>query len=191
MMYKVKSAFIIGIALVSIISWPRDTNFTYFPRTPEGDQRFDFFKKVVTFHPIKYTLAAQDWDVSKVGGQFFLALFTFLYVDILDTTGTLYAMARYSGAVDPSTGDFPRSTLAYCTDSIFISIGSLLGTSPNTAFVESASGIAVGGRTGLTAITTGVCFIISLFFSPIFSSIPPWATGCTLVLVWLPLYMGI
>lgn len=92
-------------------------------------------------------------------------------------------MARFAGATDPETGDFPRSTLAYCTDAIMISIGSLFGCSPATAFIESGAGITDGGRTGLTAITTGVCFLVSIFFAPIFASIPPWATGCTLILV--------
>jgi AGZA family xanthine/uracil permease-like MFS transporter len=182
-MYRVKSAMIVGIALVSILSWPRPTSFTYFPYNAIGGDRFDFFKKVVQFHPIQHILAAQDWDLTKAGGKFALALFTFLYVDILDCTGTLYSMARFSGVVDEKTGSFPRSTLAYCTDAISISIGSLFGTSPVTAFIESGAGIAEGGRTGLTAMTTGVCFFISLFFAPIFASIPPWATGCTLVLV--------
>jgi adenine/guanine/hypoxanthine permease len=183
MMYRVRSAIIIGIAVVSILSWPRATSFTYFPYTDDGTSRFDFFKKVVTFHPIQHILNAQDWNITQAGSQFVLALFTFLYVDILDCTGTLYSMARFSGVVDESTGDFPRSTLAYCTDAMSISIGSLLGTSPVTAFVESAAGIAEGGKTGLTAVTTGVCFLISIFFAPIFASIPPWATGCTLILV--------
>jgi adenine/guanine/hypoxanthine permease len=109
-------------------------------------------------------------------GQFALALFTFLYVDIIDCTATLYSMARFSGVVDEDTGDFPRSTIAYCTDAFSISIGALFGTSPVTAFIESGAGITEGGRTGLTAITTGVCFLISLFFAPIFASIPPWVS---------------
>jgi AGZA family xanthine/uracil permease-like MFS transporter len=144
---------------------------------------FSFFKKVASFHPIQHTLAVQDWNIGAAGNQFALALFTFLYVDIIDSTATLYSMARFCGVVDPETGDFPRSTLAYCTDAITISIGSLFGSSPVTAFIESGAGITEGGRTGLTAITTGVCFLISIFFAPIFASIPPWATGCTLVLV--------
>jgi AGZA family xanthine/uracil permease-like MFS transporter len=142
-----------------------------------------FFKQVVAFHPIESILAAQDWNVTAVGRHFALALFTFLYVDIIDCTATLYSMARFSGVVDPETGDFPRSTLAYCTDAISISLGSLFGVSPVTAFIESGAGIAEGGKTGLTAITTGTCFLISIFFAPIFASIPPWATGCTLILV--------
>ena len=183
MMYRVKSAIIIGITLVTVISWPRNTPLTYFPHTPLGDDSFAFFKKVVTFHPIEHTLVAQDWNLGAAGPKFALALFTFLYVDIFDCTGTLYSMARFSGRVEPSTGDFPRSTLAYCTDAVMISIGSLFGVSPVTCFVESGAGIAEGGKTGLTAMTTGTCFFISIFFAPIFASIPPWATGCTLILV--------
>jgi adenine/guanine/hypoxanthine permease len=117
-----------------------------------------------------------DFDITKNGPQFALALFTFLYVDIIDCTATLYSMARYSGVVDEN-GDFPRSTIAYCTDAFSISIGALFGCSPVTAFIESGAGIAEGGKTGLTAMTTGVCFITSIFFAPIFASIPPWVSS--------------
>jgi AGZA family xanthine/uracil permease-like MFS transporter len=198
MAYRIKAAIIIGISIVSILSWPsvlptlnhvfliqssRNTSFTYFPHDPTGDSRFNFFKNVIDFHPIKSTLAAQDWNISTAGRHFALALFTFLYVDIIDASATLYSMARFSGVVDPETGDFPRSTLAYCMDAMTISVGSLFGCSSATCFVESGAGITEGGRTGLTAMTTGICFLISIFFAPIFASIPPWATGCTLILV--------
>ncbi|KAF6842532.1 permease [Colletotrichum musicola] len=183
MSFRVKYALIMGIALVSILSWPRNTAITYFPYNEEGDSRFNFFKNVVSFHPIEHTLNALDWDVTKNSSQFALALFTFLYVDIIDATATLYSMVRFCGVVDPKDGDFPRSTIAYCCDAACISIGALFGCSPVTAFIESGAGIAEGGRTGLTAMVTGLCFLISIFFAPIFASIPPWATGCTLVLV--------
>lgn len=78
MLYRVKGAVIVGIALVSIISWPRPTPVTYFPHTELGNSMFDFFKQVVTFHPIRKTLAVQDWDISGHGGQFGLAFITFL-----------------------------------------------------------------------------------------------------------------
>lgn len=191
MMYKIRGAIVVGIIVVSIISWPRDTAFTYFPRDAIGDSRFDFFKRVVGFHPIQSTLLVQDWDISNVSGQFLLAILTMLYVDVLDCTGTLYSMARFSGVVDPDTGDFPRSTIAYSTDAISISIGSLLGTSPVTAFVESGAGIQEGGRTGLTAMCTGVLFFVSIFFAPILASIPPWATGGALVLVGCMMLKGV
>ncbi|ENI08726.1 hypothetical protein COCC4DRAFT_69359 [Bipolaris maydis ATCC 48331] len=183
MSYKVKSAMILAILLVSIISWPRGTEVTFFPDSEIGNNRFNFFKKVVSFQPLDRTLNVLDWSISKNSGHFALALFTFLYVDIIDCTATLYSMARFSGVVDSETGDFPRSTIAYCTDAFCISIGALLGCSPVTAFIESGAGIAEGGKTGLTAMTCGLCFIISMFFAPIFASIPPWATGCTLILV--------
>ncbi|KAF9895329.1 hypothetical protein FE257_000233 [Aspergillus nanangensis] len=183
MLYRVKGAVIMGILLVSIISWPRPTPVTYFPHTELGDSMFDFFKRVVTFHPIKHTLVAQDWDISSHGAQFGLAFITFLYVDILDTTGTLYSMARFAGTIDERTQDFEGSALAYTVDAITVSIGSLFGSPPVTAFVESGAGISEGGRTGLTSCVTGLCFFIAVFFAPIFASIPPWATGCTLVIV--------
>ncbi|CAK7270011.1 hypothetical protein SEPCBS57363_003889 [Sporothrix epigloea] len=183
MAFRVKAAIIIGIAITTFISWPRNTSVTYFPDTAEGDTRWDFFKQVVAFTPIKHILAVQQWDLGGANGAHFaMALFTFLYVDIVDCTATLYAMARFSGKTGPD-GDFPRSTIAYCTDALFISIGSLFGCSPCTAFIESGAGITEGGRTGLTAMVTGLCFIISVFFAPIFASIPPWATGTTLILV--------
>jgi AGZA family xanthine/uracil permease-like MFS transporter len=183
LMYRIKGAIIAGILLVSIISWPRDTSITYFPHTANGDDAFDFFKKVVTFHPIQSTLNVQDFTLSGGGGQFGLAFITFLYVDILDCTGTLYSMARYSGLIDPHTQDFEGSSVAYLVDAFSISIGSLFGLSPITAFIESGAGISEGGATGITAMVSGLCFLVSVFFAPIFASIPPWATGCTLVLV--------
>ncbi|KAI5460805.1 permease [Mariannaea sp. PMI_226] len=183
MSFRVRFAFIIGIAFVSILSWPRTTSITYFPYTDAGSSRFDFFKRVVSFHPMTKTLNRLDWDISKNTGEFVVALFTLLYVDIIDATATLYAMVRLTGVVDPKAGDFPRSTIAFCCDASCISISALLGCSPVTAFIESGAGIAEGGRTGLTAVTTGICFIIAIFFAPIFASIPPWATGPTLVLV--------
>jgi AGZA family xanthine/uracil permease-like MFS transporter len=184
MMYRVKGAIIAGILLVSIISWPRDTSVTFFPHTPEGDDRFNFFKKVVTFHPIQHVLVAQDWQITgSHAGQFALAFITFLYVDILDCTGTLYSMARFCGAIDEDTGDFEGSAIAYMVDALGITIGSLFGSPPVTAFIESGAGISEGGATGITACVTGLCFFISLFFAPIFASFPSWATGCTLILV--------
>ena len=134
-------------------------------------------------------------------GRVWYALITLLYVDILgeypkpprvtcsdhaciqDTTGTLYSMAKFAGLRDPVTLDFENSTIAYCVDAFSISMGALMGTSPVTAFIESATGIAEGGRTGITAITTGFMFFISVFFAPIFASIPSWATGGALVIV--------
>jgi adenine/guanine/hypoxanthine permease len=140
MMYRVKGAILIGIFLTSIISWPRGTPFTAFPHTDAGDAAFAFFEKVVTFHPIELIGNAIDYHYSN--GHVWYALITMLYVDILDTTGTLYSMAKFAGLRDPVTMDFERSTVAYCVDAFSISVGALMGTSPVTAFVESATGIS-------------------------------------------------
>lgn len=118
--YKIRGAIIAGILLVSVISWPRNTTVTYFPYTAIGNDNFDFFKKVVTFHPITNSLVVQNWDVMGVTGQFWLGLITFLYVDILDCTGTLYSMARFAGAINPETQDFEGSAVAYLVDGTYI-----------------------------------------------------------------------
>ncbi|KAJ6602387.1 permease family-domain-containing protein [Mycena vulgaris] len=181
MLYRVRGAILIGIFLTAIISWPRPTPVTYFPYTDAGNAAFDYFKQVVTFHSLEKVGNAIDFHYGK--GRVWYTLVTLLYVDILDTTGTLYSMAKFAGLRDPVTLDFENSTIAYCVDAFCISMGSLMGSSPVTAFIESATGISEGGKTGLTAMVTGICFFISVFFAPIFASIPPWATGGALVIV--------
>ncbi|KAF7973797.1 hypothetical protein HWV62_14158 [Athelia sp. TMB] len=181
MLYRVRGAILIGIFLTSIISWPRPTAVTYFPHTEAGDALFDYFKQVATFHRLTHVANVLDYNYGKA--KVWYALVTFLYVDILDTTGTLYSMAKFAGLRDPVTLDFENSTVAYCVDAFSISIGALLGTSPVTAFIESATGISEGGKTGITAMVTGLAFFVSVFFAPIFASIPSWATGGALVIV--------
>ncbi|KAF9980209.1 hypothetical protein BGZ75_008704 [Mortierella antarctica] len=180
-LFRVKGAILIGILFVAIVSWFRNTSVTYFPHDPTGDSRFAYFKQVVSFHTIQKTWAVMDFQLNT--GEFWLALITFLYVDILDTTGTMFSMAQFAGFMDPKTGDFEGSTPAFITDALCVSLGAVFGTSDVTAFVESGAGITEGGRTGITAIMTGFCFFITLFFSPIFSAIPPWATGPALIFV--------
>ncbi|KAL5514038.1 hypothetical protein ACEPAG_2799 [Sanghuangporus baumii] len=182
MLYRVHGAILIGIFLVAIISWPRNTAVTYFPHTESGDDSFDFFKRVVSFHSLKQSGAAIEWG-SYSNGRVWYALVTFLYVDILDTTGTLYSMAKFAGLRDPVTFDFENSTIAYCVDAFAISMGALMGTSPVTAFIESATGISEGGKTGITGMVVGFMFFVCIFFAPIFASIPGWATGGALVIV--------
>ncbi|KAF5377737.1 hypothetical protein D9757_009383 [Collybiopsis confluens] len=181
MLYRVRGAILIGIFLVSIISWPRPTSVTYFPHTDSGDALFDYFKQVVTFHPLNKVGNVIDYNYGNP--KVWYALITLLYVDILDTTGTLYSMAKFAGLRDPVTLDFEGSTAAYCVDAFSISMGALVGTSPVTAFIESATGISEGGKTGITAMVVGIAFFISIFFAPIFASIPPWATGGALIIV--------
>ncbi|KAF8942787.1 hypothetical protein BGZ47_006127 [Haplosporangium gracile] len=180
LLFRVKGAVLIGILVVSIMSWFRNTSFTYFPNTPTGDAKFDFFKKVVSFHPIQSTMAQMDFGLDNT--EIWIALITFLYVDIMDTTGTLYSMAKFGGYMYKN-GDFDGSTAAFLCDATSITVGAVFGVPPVTAFVESGAGITEGGRTGLTSITTAFFFFISLFFAPIFASFPPWATGPALMVV--------
>ncbi|KAF9203986.1 hypothetical protein BGZ49_005809 [Haplosporangium sp. Z 27] len=180
LLFRVKGAVLIGIVIISVLSWFRTTTFTYFPYTEAGDASFDYFKKVVTFHPIKHTLGKMDFQLNS--GEIWIALITFLYVDILDTTGTLYSMAKFGGYMYKN-GDFDGSSAAFICDATSIVIGSCFGVPPVTAFIESGAGITEGGRTGLTSITVAFCFFISIFFSPIFASFPPWATGPALIIV--------
>ncbi|KAI7823124.1 permease family-domain-containing protein [Kickxella alabastrina] len=176
LLYRIKGAILFGIVLIAAISWPRGTAVT-----APGDNAFDFFKKVVTFHPIKRTLAEFHWDLTS--GDVWIALVTFLYVDILDCTGTMFSMAKFGGYMDPKTQDFEGSSMAFLTDSVSIIIGSIFGSSPVTAFIESGAGISEGGRTGITTIVVGIMFFIAIFFAPIFASFPPWATGPALITV--------
>jgi len=114
--------------------------------------------------------------------NFFSVIFAFLFVDLFDTLGTLIGCASRADMLDEE-GRLPNIRGALLADAVGTTVGACLGTSTVTTFVESSAGIAEGGRTGLTAITTGVFFILSLFFSPIFLTIPSFATAPALIIV--------
>lgn len=111
-----------------------------------------------------------------------MVVFTFLFVDIFDTVGTLTGVAAKADMLDEK-GDLPGVSKALMADAIGTTCGALLGTSTVTTFVESASGVAEGGRTGLTSLSAGALFLVSLFFFPLFSIVPPAATSAALVIV--------
>lgn len=111
-----------------------------------------------------------------------VVVFTFLFVDLFDTVGCLVGVASKGNLLNDD-GTLPRAKDALLSDAIATTAGAMLGTSTITCYVESSAGIAEGGRTGLTAVTTGFLFLASLFFSPIFTAIPPQATGPVLILV--------
>ncbi|XP_071733358.1 adenine/guanine permease AZG2 [Rutidosis leptorrhynchoides] len=181
LMKNVKGSMIYGILFVTLISWIRHTSVTIFPDTPLGDAKYEYFKEIVDFHMIKSTLGAisfTNFNQSEV----WVALFTLLYVDILATTGTLYTMAELGGFIDQK-GGFEGEYVAYMVDAGTSIVGSTLGVSPIATYIESSAGIREGGRTGLTAIIVGFYFFLSIFFIPIFSSVPPWAIGPSLVMV--------
>ncbi|KAI4372900.1 hypothetical protein MLD38_011081 [Melastoma candidum] len=179
---NIKGAVIYGIVFVTTVSWFRGTRVTVFPRTKSGDAAYAYFKKVVDVHLIKKTAGALSFrDIGKA--YFWEALMTFLYVDILDTTGTLYSMARFAGFTDDQDGGFEGQYFAFMSDASAIVMGSLLGTSPVTTYIESSTGIREGGRTGITALTAAGYFFAALFVTPLLASIPAWAVGPPLVLV--------
>lgn len=116
--------------------------------------------------------------------EMFSVMFTFLFVDMFDTIGTLTGVATKADMLDEK-GNLPNVGRALLADSVGTIVGALLGTSTVTTFVESASGVADGGRTGLTSLSTAFFFFISLFFFPLFSVVPAAATSAALVMVGL------
>ena len=113
-----------------------------------------------------------------------VVVFTFLFIDMFDTVGTLVGVCTKAKMVDEK-GNIYRLKQAFMADSIATTFGSMLGTSTTTTYVESAAGVAQGGRSGLTAFAVACCFLVALFFSPLFLSIPAAATAPALVLVGL------
>jgi len=109
-------------------------------------------------------------------------VFAFLFVDLFDNTGTLIALAHRAGFMRPD-GTVPRLNRALIADSSAAMIGAAVGTSTTTSYIESASGIAEGGRTGLTAFTVAILFLLALFVAPLAGSIPPYATAPALLYV--------
>ena len=122
-------------------------------------------------------------DFNAVGFfNFIVIVFSFLFVDLFDTLGTLIGVSTKAGMLDEK-GRLPGIKPALLSDAIATSAGAVLGTSTVTTFVESSAGVAVGGRTGLTAVTTGVLFLLATLFSPLFTSIPAFATAPALMFV--------
>ena len=158
---KVPGAVTIGILLVALISLlTGNTQFTGFISTPPS---------------IAPTLMQLDiagaFDVGMIS-----VIFAFLFVDLFDTAGTLIATTKQADLVKED-GKIPNMGKALLADSTATVAGTLLGTSSTTSFVESVSGIAAGGRTGLVAVTVGVLFLLSMFFAPLAGMIPAYATG--------------
>ena len=122
--------------------------------------------------------------------EFVVVIFAFLFVDIFDTLGTLIGVSTKANMLDDQ-GRLPKIKPALLADSIGTTAGAILGTSTVTTFVESASGVAVGGRTGLTAMVTGLLFLVSMFFAPIFTAIPSFATAPALIMVGFLMFSGI
>ncbi len=118
----------------------------------------------------------------KLGLDFLLVVFAFLMVDMFDTVGTLVGVAKQADMLDEE-GKLPRAGAALMADAVGTTVGACLGVSTVTSYIESAAGVGVGGRTGLTSVVTGLLFILALFLSPIFLTVPAFATAVALIVV--------
>jgi len=169
---NVKGALLLGILATTFIGIPMGVT-----QLPEG---LRFISSPPSLKPIFF-----QFDFSSLFTlDLLVVLFTFLFVDLFDTVGTLVGVAAKANMLDDK-GNVPKAKEALFADAIGTTLGAVLGTSTVTTFVESASGVAVGGRTGLTALSTASMFALALFLSPLFIMIPPAATAPALVLVGL------
>ena len=182
--HNFKGAILYGILLTWILGMLCQVTGIYVP-TPEAG----FYSLFPTLGMTDFSKLGETFgqcfnvDFSAVGLiNFIVVVFSFLFVDLFDTLGTLIGVATKADMLDKD-GKLPGIKPALLSDAIATSAGAVLGTSTTTTFVESASGVAVGGRTGLTAMVTGVLFLISTLFAPIFTAIPSFATAPALIMV--------
>ena len=169
---NVKGALLISIASISIIGM-----VLKLVALPTGIVSLD----IPSLKPV--FLQAFSVDKSEIFSlNMVILVFTLLFVDLFDTVGCLVCVAEKGNLLDED-GNIPRAKEAMLADAIGTTVGALIGTSTVTAFIESAAGIGEGGKTGLTAITTGVLFLLSLFFAPLFVAIPTQATSAVLIIV--------
>lgn len=182
--HRVKGAILFGILLTWIIGMLCQVTGLYVPDVEAG-----FYTLFPTFGMTDFSKLSLTFgqcfnvDFSAVGIiNFIVVIFSFLFVDIFDTLGTLIGVATKAKMLDKD-GRLPGIKPALLADAVATSAGAVLGTSTTTTFVESASGVAVGGRTGLTAMVTAVLFLISTLFAPIFTAIPSFATAPALIMV--------
>jgi AGZA family xanthine/uracil permease-like MFS transporter len=165
---KVPGAILIGIAITTIIGIPFGVT-----SIPEGWKPFSL--------PEKPFLFKFEWG-GVLSVKFFVIFFTFLFTDIFDTIGTLVGVTEQGGLVDEE-GNIPKVKGALLADAIGTVAGACLGTSTVTSFVESSSGVAAGGRTGLASVVTSIMFVLALFFTPLFALVPSAATAPALIFV--------
>ena len=132
-------------------------------------------------HTVDGGVVSSGWALA-LSLDFFVVMFAFFFVDLFGTLGTLIGISMKGGFLD-SEGKLPRISGALCTDAIATSFGALMGTSTTTTYVESASGVMAGGRTGLTGVTAAALFAIAIVFAPIFLAVPAFATAPALIVV--------
>ena len=179
----VKGNILIGIFVTWLLGILCQLTGLYVPNPDAGFYSLIPFGVVSMPASIAPTFLKFDFSIiAEHPLDFFSVLFAFLFVDIFDTLGTLIGCASKADMLDKD-GKLPEIKGALLADSIGTMVGACLGTSTITTFVESSSGIAEGGRSGLTAVVSGLFFLLALFFSPIFLAIPSFATAPALVIV--------
>jgi AGZA family xanthine/uracil permease-like MFS transporter len=171
--WRVKGAILIGILAVTALAWALGLAHLAPGAYSLTDISATAFKADV---PAALNLRG------GIGATLLEIVFVFLFVDLFDNVGTLVAVTKEAGLTDEA-GKIPRLNRILITDSIATMVGAFAGTSTTTSYIESAAGVAAGGRTGLTAVTVGVLFLVTFLFAPLVQAIPPTATAPALVLV--------
>lgn len=170
--FRIRGAILLGIIAVTIIGIP--LGLTHIP------ENFQIISAPPSLEPIFFQLDFSNiWSMDML-----IVLFTFLFVDMFDTVGTLVGVGAKANMMD-TNGKIPKINKALFADAIGTTFGALFGTSTTTTYVESASGVAEGGRTGMTALTIAILFGVALFLTPLFTMIPSAATAPALIIVGL------
>jgi AGZA family xanthine/uracil permease-like MFS transporter len=171
LVFKIKGALVLGILITTILGFPFGIT-----RLPENG----LISLPPSLGPVFF-----KFDFRQVfTADMLIIVFTFLFVDLFDTVGTLVGVCSKANLLD-AEGKVPRAHQALLADAVGTTAGAILGTSTVTSYIESAAGVSEGGKTGLTSLVVGLFFLISLFFSPLFLMIPSAATAPALVLVGL------
>ncbi|KXA14652.1 NCS2 family permease [Clostridium perfringens] len=178
---KVKGSMLVGIVVSTLLAWGyalinTEAAASMGIHLPNGIFKFESIAPIAGKVNFSYLTSPQHVF------NFITIVFTFLFVDFFDTVGTLIGVASRANMLDKK-GRVPNAGKALMTDAIATTAGALLGTSTVTVYVESATGVEEGGRTGLTAITIGALFFVAMFFSPIFVAVPACATAPALIYV--------
>ena len=171
LIFRVKGAILIGILAAAVIGIP-----LHITKVPSSH----FVDIPPSLSPIFFRINFHEFLKPDI----FIVLFTFLFVDMFDTVGTLIGVSSKANMLD-TQGRVPRARQALFADALGTTFGAILGTSTVTTYVESTAGISAGGRTGLTALVVALCFILVLFLSPVFLMIPSSATAPALIIIGL------
>ena len=183
--YNVKGSILWGILITWVLGIIAQLTGWYVVDPDAGAASLIPSLSASSFIPPSISSTFCKFDFAWIGShvsEFVVIVFSVLFVDMFDTIGTVIGVAEKADLLDED-GNLPRVGRVLMADAIGTVAGSMLGTSTVTSFVESSSGVAEGGKTGLTAMTTGILFLVALFLSPIFLAIPSFATAPALVIV--------